>query len=347
MIRVIIFFAIVAAIAWGVARLADVPGTVTVNLQRPDLEVQVDLFFVIVGLLIIIPLLILLWSLLVRLVTIPSGISRLLLRRKEARGLEALSGGMIAVSSGNRYLAEKNSAAARKTLPNEPLTALLRAQTAQICGDRLTARRIYEGMLSSPDTELLGLRGLFLEAQKEKEYQAARQFAERAVRLDPKLAWAVNALFDYQCRNGDWEDALRTLETARQNSHVSKAEANRRRAVLLTAQAQSADEKGDLDRAVELAQQAHGLAPDLVPASEIAGRILASKGSTSRAAKILTKTWKLSPHPDLAYAFSYARPGDSPKDRLKRVQTLASLKPHSVEGPISEALAAIDAREWG
>lgn len=346
MIRALIFFAVVAGIAWGIAWLADVPGTVTVNLEGQELEIQVDLFFVVVGLLVIVPLLILFWTLLVRLVTIPSGISQSLLRRKEARGLEALSNGMIAVSSGNRYLAEKQSAAARRSLPNEPLTALLRAQTAQICGDRLTARRIYQGMLSSPDTEVLGLRGLFLEAQKENEFQAARQFAERAVKLDPKLTWAVNSLFEYQCRAGDWEDALRTLDVARHNSHVTKAQANRRKAVLLTAQAQVADERGDIDRAIELAQHAHGLAPDLVPASEIAGRLLASKGHTSRAAKILTKTWKLSPHPDLAYAFAFARPGDSPRDRLKRVQTLAALTPHNVEGPIAQALAAVDAREW-
>ena len=37
-------------------------------------------------------------------------------------------------------------------------------------GDRATARRIFEAMLASPDTEQLGLRGLFLEAQREGEH---------------------------------------------------------------------------------------------------------------------------------------------------------------------------------
>ena len=104
---------------------------------------------------------------------------------------------------------------ARKALPNEPLTHLLRAQAAQLTGDRATARRIFEAMLASPDTEQLGLRGLFLEAQREGEREAARQFAERAVKLNPKLAWPVEALFDLQCRAGDWPGALDTLAIAR------------------------------------------------------------------------------------------------------------------------------------
>jgi HemY protein len=114
--------------------------------------------------------------------------------------------------------------------------------------------------------------------------------------------------------------------------------------VLLTAQAQVAEES-DPERALNLALEAHGLAPDLVPAAAIAGRLLASRGNTPRAAKILQKTWTRSPHPDLATAYAYARIGDSPRDRLDRVKQLAALSPNSLEGPIAEATTAIDARQ--
>ena len=47
-----------------------------------------------------------------------------------------------------------------------------------------------------------------------------------------------------------------------------------------------------------------------VPYSEaIAGRLLASRGNTPRAAKILQRTWSRAPHPDLATAYAYARTG--------------------------------------
>ena len=252
---------------------------------------------------------------------------------------------MIAIGAGDGSLALRYAGQARKALPNEPLTHLLRAQTAQLVGDRATSRRIFEAMLSSPDTEQLGLRGLFLEAQREGEREAARQFAERALKLNPKLGWPVEALFDLQCRAEDWQGALDTLAIGQRNNLVDKTVANRRRAVLLTAQAQAAEDAA-ADKALELAREAHRLAPDLVPAAAIAGRILAAQGNTPRAARVLLRTWRLSPHPDLAAAYAYARPGDSPRDRLNRMRHLARLTPHDSEGPIALAITAIEAREW-
>ena len=70
-------------------------------------------------------------------------------------------------------------------------------------------------MLDRPDTELLGLRGLFLEASRSNDTDAARALAEQAVKRDPRLAWGVNALFDMQARGGDYEGALDTLAIAR------------------------------------------------------------------------------------------------------------------------------------
>jgi HemY protein len=252
---------------------------------------------------------------------------------------------MIAIGAGDRTLALRYAGQARKALPNEPLTHLLRAQAAELTGDRATSRRIFEAMLSSPDTEQLGLRGLFLEARREGEKEAARQFAERALKLNPKLDWPVEALFDLQCRAGDWQGALDTLGIARRQNLVDKAVANRRRAVLLTAQAQAAEDTSP-EKALELALEAHRLAPDLVPAAAIGGRILASRGNTPRAARVLLRTWRLSPHPDLAAAYAYARPGDSPRDRLNRMRHLARLTPNDAEGPIAFAITAIEAREW-
>ena len=102
----------------------------------------------------------------------------------------------------------------------------------------------------------------------------------------------------------------------------------------------------DSPRALTLAAEAHGLAPDLVPAAAIAGRLLAAQGATPRAARILLKTWKRAPHPDLATAYAFARIGDSPRDRLARARELAQLTPHDDEGAFIVATAAIDAQDW-
>lgn len=343
MIRVILFLAAVLALATGLSWLADRPGNLTINWEGYVIETSV--FRAVVLSAIAIGAALVLWSLIRHVWNSPAAVGNIMNRRRQKKGLEALSAGMIAVGAGDRANATRYAILARKTLPNEPMTHLLRAQAAQLAGDKTTSRRIFEGMLASPDTEPLGLRGLFLEAQRETEAEAAQQFAERALKLNPKLIWASDALFDIQCRAGDWAGALETLSSARKNGLIEKPLADRRRAVLLAAQAIKAED-AEPDRALALAIEAHNLAPDLVPAAAQAGRMLASRGNTPRAAKILERTWSKSPHPDIATVYAFARVGDSPRDRLVRVKRLAEQNPYSVESAIAVANAAIDARAF-
>ncbi|MFA6139244.1 MAG: heme biosynthesis HemY N-terminal domain-containing protein [Hyphomicrobium sp.] len=343
MLRLIAFLIAIALIAAGLAWLADRPGELAIQWQGYQIETSV--FRAIVLLVALVAVALLIWSILRNIWYSPAAVGNVLSKRRQKLGIDALSSGMIALSAGDKSAAMRAAIQARKSLPNEPLTHLLRAQAAQLTGDRTTARRIFEAMLGSPDTEQLGLRGLFLEAQREHERDAARHFAERAVALNPKLAWAVDGLFDLQCRDDDWAGALETINVARKNGHIERPAADRRRAVLLTAQAQTAEEN-DPERALNLALEAHGLAPNLVPAAAIAGRLLASRGNTPRATKILQRTWSRAPHPDLATAYAFARIGDSPRDRLDRVRQLAALSPNSIEGPIAVANAAIEARQF-
>jgi HemY protein len=343
MIRVFIFLLVVLLAAAGMHWLADRPGSITIEWLGYIVETSVFRACLIMAALLAIALLA--WSALRQVWLSPAAVGRYLHRRRQKRGLDALTGGIIAVGAGDQALALRYASQARKALPNEPLTHLLRAQASQISGDRATARRIFEAMLASPDTEQLGLRGLFLEASREGDHVAARQFAERALALNPKLGWPVEAVFDLQCRAEDWQAALDTLAIARRHHLIEKPAANRRRAVLLTAQAQAAEDAYP-DKAMDLALEAHRLAPSLVPAAAIAGRALAGRGNTPRAARVLLKTWRLAPHPDLATAYAYARPGDSPRDRLNRMRHLTRLTPNDAEAQIALAITAIEAREF-
>lgn len=343
MVRLVVYLITIALIASGLAWLADRPGTLQIVWQGYDIETSV--FRAVVLLAAAIATIVFLWSVFRALWNGPAAIGDRLMRRRQKKGLDAVSSGLIAVGAGDSALASRFALQARKSLPHEPLTHLLRAQSAELTGDRATARRIYEAMLASPETEQLGLRGLFLEAKRENANEAARQFASRALKANPKLGWSSNALFEQQCKQKDWTAALQTLEHARKHGHIAKAAAERKRAVLLTAKALDAEDDAP-EKAVNLALEAHGLAPDLVPAAALAGRILASRGNTAKAAKVLQKTWAKAPHPDLAAVYAYARVGDSTRDRFDRVRQLAALNPHSIESPIAVATAAIDARMY-
>ena len=183
MVRLVLFLVAVLLLASGLAWLADRPGNLLVTWEGYEIETSV--FRAIVILTLLVGAAIALWSLLRQIWSSPAMISRQLTRRRQQRGLDALSSGMIAIGAGDRASASRAAIQARKAIPNEPLTHLLRAQAAQLTGDRATARRIFEAMLASPDTEQLGLRGLYLEARREGEAEAAIQFAERAARLNP------------------------------------------------------------------------------------------------------------------------------------------------------------------
>jgi len=341
MIRLVVYLLAIALIASGLGWLADRPGVMHIEWQGYDIETTV--FRATVMLAAALASAIFLWSIARTIWNSPAMLGERILKRRQKRGLDALSSGMIAVGAGDKSLATRYALQARKALPHEPLTHLLRAQAAQLSGDRATARRIFESMLAAPDTEQLGLRGLFLEAEREGEHEAARQFAGRALKANPKLGWSADALFDLQCKKKDWAGALETLAQTRRNGLIEKPAADRRRAVLLAGQAQDAEES-EPDKALTLAMEAHALAPDLVPAAAVAARILAGRGNTAKAAKVVQKTWTRAPHPDLAIAYAHARVGDSTRDRLDRIRQLAALNPHSIESPIAVATTAVDAK---
>lgn len=343
MIRIILFLALLTAAAAGLAWFADNPGSVTVNWL--DHEAETSVFQAVVMLTIAAAALWLVIAFISAIVTAPRRLSMKLQARRRDKGFKALQDGIFAVGAGDDALAARCAAIANKYAPNKPLTRLLRAQAAQLNGDRIGAQRIFASMLDDPDTKLLGLRGLYLEAKREGQMESARLYVEQALQINPALPWPSIALFEFQSQAQDWAGALSTLGIARANRIIDRATADRRRAVILTAMALESETKGD-GKAMDLAVEAHRLAPDLIPAAAIAGRALAAAGATARAAKIITQTWRQTPHPDLATAYAYARPGDSPRDRLTRIRALAAETPGHPEAAAAIATAAVEAQEW-
>ena len=107
-----------------------------------------------------------------------------------------------------------------------------------------------------------------------------------------------------------------------------------------------AAEENDRDAARGLALEAVKLAPDLVPAAALAGRLLAEAGDARKAGKIVEAAWKQNPHPDLADAYAHLRLSDSALERLARVERLARDQAGDREAALAVARAALDAREF-
>jgi HemY protein len=205
-------------------------------------------------------------------------------------------------------------------------------------------------MTKSPDTEALGLRGLFSEARQAGDVAAARRHAERALALNPRLSWASTAVLQLQAAAKDWNAATATLVQQTKSGLIPQADGLRKQAAMLAAEALQLEDS-DKPRALEFALRAHKLDPALVPAALVAARVLITQASTRKASKMLKETWILSPHPDLAEVQAHLIPGDGPDARLDRVRDL--LKEGRVredggglEGAVALARAAIRAQRW-
>ena len=336
MIRVLIFLGLVAVIAVGAAWLADRPGEITIAWPWLGQSIELPLSLVIEAV-----------ALLIGLATLLQIFGLWLLRRiwrhRALRPYRAISRGLIAIGAGDLVAARRFTGEARRLAPDEPLALLLAAQTAQLTGDRAAAEAAFRRMADHAETRLFGLHGLFIEAQRRSDAAGARQVAEAAVKDNPASGWAAQAVLEFRCMERDWAGALAALDSNMKSRLIDKPTFRRRRAVLLTARALSG---GDRAAALADVSEAVRLAPELVPAAALAGRLLAEAGKMRRASRIIETAWRVNPHPDLAVAYTHVRYGDSARDRLARVETLARLKSDDPEGKLAVARAAIDAREF-
>ncbi|MDC9701463.1 MAG: heme biosynthesis HemY N-terminal domain-containing protein [Alphaproteobacteria bacterium] len=343
MTKFFFFFALIILLSVCAAWFADHPGSLTLHWNGYILETSL-----LIGALLSF-ILLLLVSMFMRcfrfLWAAPQKIRGAFDHYNQTRGYRALSRGMIAVCTGEVTVAAHCAKKTLKILKNHPLSLLLTAQTAQLKNDKETAKRVFGEMLSSPETRMLGLHGLFIGAWHQNDRETAEEMAQKALDQAPRTAWAAEALFELQCRAEAWKKALKTLAQNHKNELISKTAFLRMRAILLTAHALECEKK-DTEKATKLSMEAHTLAPGLVPAATLAGRLLIQQGKDRKASKIIKKTWQQNAHPDIANLYSRLHAKETSHNRLKYMERFSSQASDKKEGAIALARAAIDARQW-
>jgi len=343
MVRIVLFLLLIALAAWGAAWVAEQPGEVALSFGGPRYIVSLPVFALALGIVIVIAMLGLL--VLGMLWRTPTWIRRGRRDRRAARGRHAITHGLLAIGHGDSAAARQHAETARRLAGHDPLTLLLHAQSAQLDGDREGAKAAFNSMAEREDTRLLGLRGLFIEAQRADDAVAAVLIEEEALKLAPSSTWASHAVLGFRCAQSDWEGALKILDNDLESGLIGKHAYRRRRGVLLTARALEL-EKVDRDLSRASAMEAVKLAPTLVPAAVLAAKFESEAHQVRRAMRIVEAAWLAHPHPDLADAYAHVRLGDAARQRLVRVETLAAKTPGHIEGALAIARAAIDASEF-
>ena len=345
MIRALIFFVVIGGLIWGTLTLTDYPGAVSLEWAGYRIDTS---FAVLMGAVALISFMVALtyrfWLFLRR---SPGEIKTSWNVKRRQRGYQALTRGMVAVAAGDADEARRQAKRADSLLDEPPLTMLVSAQAAQMRGDEAAAGTFFAAMIKRPETEFLGLRGLFNQAIKRGDKTEALSLARRAHRLQPKSPWVADSMFDLQISTGQWLDARVTSDDLHRRKLVDPATAKRRKAVLNYQLGLEAREQGDLSTAEGHLRDANKLAPDFIPAVvDLAARWVEG-GKSSKAVKMIEDSWATEPHPALLEPYWIACGATDALDRVRAAKKLTDPSPDHPESLIALARASLEARLWG
>lgn len=336
LLKIIFFVVLIAAAALGAGWLMESSGGVRIAVGAQEFNLgPLQALIALLLLVLAVWLILKLASLMVATARFLNGdetaISRYFDRNRERKGYEALAEGMMALASGEERTAIAQAARAEKFLHRPELTNLITAQAAEMGGDRKKAEEVYKRLLSDERTRFVGVRGLMKQKLEEGDTETALKLAEKAFALKPRHAETGDILLALQATQQDWAGARKTLGTKVKTGALPRDVGKRRDAVLALQEAKEIFGEGHSIRAREAAIEANKLSPDLIPGAVLAAQSFMEQDNPRHAARVLAKTWAVSPHPDIAAAFAAIEPNETPQARLKRFRALTKSNPEHLE----------------
>jgi HemY protein len=344
MIRGLIFFVKLAVVVAVAVWLAERPGDVMITWL--GYRVDTSMGMMVLAALILGTVSVLLWRLWRNLTRAPREVGRAVRGRRESRGYQALTQGMVSVAAGEPDEARRYAQRANKLLDNPALTHLLSAQAAQLNGEDSDAREHYRAMLDDPETRFLGLRGLFRQAQMDGDLTEALSYVRQARDIRPETPWVLQALCELSLKTGDIDSALEAVTDMQRHGQLNKDVAKRRRGVLLTEKARRANAQGDVNAANDASKRAVELVPDLPAAAVIRAEVRLRYNDWRKAVRVIETAWEKMPHPDLVEPYLRARHADTPASRYRNLSKLTDRNPGHPESERALGRLAMEAESW-
>lgn len=349
--KILLFVALVVALAFGVQALLGMSGEVIVRFAGE--ERVLSPLLVLIGLLALMLVLYVVFKLAGLLIATlkfingdDTAIGRYFDRNRERRGYEALSDSLIALASGEAREASAKAQKAEKYLQRPELTTLLLAQSAEAAGDKPRALEAWKTLVKHDKTRFVGVRGLMQQKLDEGDTATAMKLAEKAFALKPRHVETQDTLLRLQARDENWDGARRVLSAKLKSGALPKDVYKRREAVLSLADARAQLAIGGTDKARAEALEANRLSPELVPAAVLAARMHIESGEKRRAAKVVKAAWLKTQHPDLAAVFADIEPTEAPDARIRRFQALLKIVPSAPEARMLETELQLAAEDF-
>lgn len=336
LIKIVVFVAVVAALAWGAGYLLESQGGIQVTVMGTEysfgpLQSVIGICVLLLAVWLLLKVMALLLAVWHFLNGDETALSRYFDRDRERKGFDALSEGLMALASGEGRVAMAKAAKADKYLNKPALINLLTAQAAELAGDNRKAEETYRKLVEDEQTRFVGVRGIMKQKLAKGDTETALKLAEKAFALKPKHAETGDVLLQLQAEKEDWTGARQTLSAKLKHGHLPRDVHKRRDAVLALSEAHDVIADSSSIEAREAAIEANRLSPDLIPAAVMAAQGYIEKKKPRYATRLLVKAWSVHPHPDLAAAFAAIEPDEKPAARIKRFAALTKGQPDHAE----------------
>jgi HemY protein len=290
-----------------------------------------------------------------RIMAVPGELGAMRGHAREAKGYQILTRGFAAAAAGDAREARRLAQQAQKLLSHHgtepPITRLLAAQAAQLEGDDAAAQAHFKTLAETPETAILGLRGLAMGALKTGDEAAALKLAERALAANPNAQWAADTAMRLQVKVGRFDSAENSLKALVRAGALTAQQGQQRRAALLTEKARQSLIVGGSDvtaeAAINAAREAVKLAGTFAPARFMLARLLVRQGKRKEAMRLIEQVWDSHPHEILGEAYLLAGDNERPLERTQRLEKLQRQNSDHPETHRLLAEADLAADLWG
>lgn len=340
MFRLLLFIAALIIAAIGLSRIADMPGTVSIQWMGWQIDTSVMFLCFATGVLII--GIFLLYRIVDTFISFPSRYRRSRKLEHYEQGLSVLTEAFSALAVSDHATAKKLTRRADKLLGSPPITHLLAAQLARLEDDSESATAHLKPLLQHKETRFLAARGLLEQARHNGDMLQAIAYAEQAEHIRPDSSFAAISLIDLYIHEQRWQQALDIIRKAKKHRALNGEEAKRYTALVEYQHALNLYAREEYDTALRYAKSAHKALPEMAPLTLLLMRTYARLGQKRYIASVIARTWKLAPHPSLALLYKKQYMDESPARRLKRVEKLVAHNPNDIESQIAVAEAALD-----
>ncbi len=339
----------IALFALAALWVAQRPGTVQIEWLEYNIQAHVGL--VLLALLVAVILILFLHRAVFAVARLPQVYRHKQALKNKDKTYRTIVQGLSAVAAGDADKATAQADKARALNPDDKgLSLLLEAQAARLRGEEDVARACFQKLLDHKDTAFLGLRGLLVNALESGNTGRALVLGQKALAMHPRQEWVIRLVYDLEVQERQWESAERTLRKARLAGIIDEDKAHKDRLAMLIGHGDDLLDQGQSGKALALYKKAHKLDPAFVPAAQrLAARLIETR--KNRAARtVIERSWKQSPHPDLAALWEQLTPAGKRSEistRVRWAEKLVAITPDSAEAQLAAAQAALDADLWG